>query len=62
MWDGDSLSPMKIAISLTSSKPTVWDGDLLVPSEKTAPPDAGGMESFFKFYLFFKTFCLAQDS
>jgi len=40
----------------------VWDGDLLVPSEKIALPDAGGMESFFKLYLFFKTFCLAQDS
>jgi len=44
------------------SKPTVWDGDLLVPSDKTALPDAGGMGSFFKLYLFFKTYCLAQDS
>jgi len=48
--------------NLLCSKPTVWDGDLLVPSEKIALPDAGGMESFFKLYLFFKTFCLAQDS
>jgi len=40
----------------------VWDGDLLVPSEKIALPNAGGMESFLKLYLFFKTFCLAQDS
>jgi len=40
----------------------VWDGDLLVPFEKTALPDANGMESFLKLYLFFKTFCLAQYS
>jgi len=45
-----------------SSKPTVWDRDLLVPSEKTALPDANGMEGFLKLYLFFKTYCLAQYS
>jgi len=58
----ETKTKTKIKVNLFCSKPTVWDGDLLVPSEKTAPPDAGGMESFFKLYLFFKTYCLARDS